>query len=118
MIRSFESNAWIRNLLHQFKRKSVKFQGIGQKNGRNSVEPCNRNYIRDTDDNDDNFLFVPVVQSAGWWDIHFTVGTSYERAAPLAEKNAALGLSDFSVSGDARRHPISLRSEHSVYSRY
>jgi hypothetical protein len=37
-------------------------------------------------------------------DIHFTVGTSYERAAPLAEKNAAAGLSDFSVRGAARRH--------------
>jgi hypothetical protein len=30
-------------------------------------------------------------------DIHFTVGTSYERAAPLAEKKTAAGLSDFSV---------------------
>jgi hypothetical protein len=37
-------------------------------------------------------------------DIHFTVGTAYERAAPLAEKNAAAGLSDFSVRGAARRH--------------
>jgi hypothetical protein len=35
-------------------------------------------------------------------DIHFTVGTPYERAAPLAEKNAAVGLSDFSVRGAAR----------------
>jgi hypothetical protein len=35
--------------------------------------------------------------------IHFTVGTSYERATPLAEKNAAAGLSDFSVRGAARR---------------
>jgi hypothetical protein len=26
--------------------------------------------------------------------IQFTVGTSYERAAPLAQKNAAAGLSD------------------------
>jgi hypothetical protein len=32
-------------------------------------------------------------------DIHFTVGTSYDRAAELAEKNAAAGLSDFSVRG-------------------
>jgi hypothetical protein len=32
-------------------------------------------------------------------DIHFTVGTSYERAVPLAEKIAAAGLSDFSVRG-------------------
>jgi hypothetical protein len=37
-------------------------------------------------------------------DIHITVGTSYERAAPLAEKNAAAGLSDFSVRGAAMRH--------------
>jgi hypothetical protein len=41
-------------------------------------------------------------------DIHFTVGTSYERAAPLAEKNAA-----------ARHHVlrslISLHNEHRVY---
>jgi hypothetical protein len=37
-------------------------------------------------------------------DIHFTVGTSYERAAPLAEKNTAAGLSDFSVRGAAWRH--------------
>jgi hypothetical protein len=37
-------------------------------------------------------------------DIHFTVGTSYESAAPLVEKNAAAGLSDFSVRGAARRH--------------
>jgi hypothetical protein len=42
------------------------------------------------------YIFVPGVQSAGCLDIHFTVGTSYERAAPLAEKNAAAGLSDFS----------------------
>jgi hypothetical protein len=45
------------------------------------------------------------VQSAGWLDIHFTVGTSCERAAPLAEKNAA-----------ARHHVlrslISLHNEH------
>jgi hypothetical protein len=37
-------------------------------------------------------------------DIHFTVGTSYERAAPLAEKNAAADVSDFSVFGAVRRH--------------
>jgi hypothetical protein len=36
-------------------------------------------------------------------DIHFTVGTSYERAAPFAEKNAAAGLSDFLVRDAARR---------------
>jgi hypothetical protein len=29
------------------------------------------------------------VQCAGCLDIHFTVGMSCERAAPLAEKNAA-----------------------------
>jgi hypothetical protein len=37
-------------------------------------------------------------------DIHFTVGTPCEIAAPLAEKNAAAGLSDFLVRGAARRH--------------
>jgi hypothetical protein len=47
---------------------------------------------------------IPGVQSAGYLDIHFTFGTSYERAAPLAEKNSAAGLSDFSVRGAARRH--------------
>jgi hypothetical protein len=36
--------------------------------------------------------------------IHFTVGTSYERAAPLAEKNVAAGLSDFIVRGAAWQH--------------
>jgi hypothetical protein len=36
------------------------------------------------------------------WTFIFTVRTSYERAAPLAEKNA--GLSDFSVHGAPRRH--------------
>jgi hypothetical protein len=35
-------------------------------------------------------------------DIHFTVGTSYERAAPLVKKNAIAGLSDFSVRGAVR----------------
>jgi hypothetical protein len=34
-------------------------------------------------------LLISGVQSAGWLGINFTVGTSYERAAPLAEKNAA-----------------------------
>jgi hypothetical protein len=32
---------------------------------------------------------LPRVLSAGWLDIDFTVGTSYERAVWLAEKNAA-----------------------------
>jgi predicted nucleic acid-binding Zn ribbon protein len=45
------------------------------------------------------FVFSAAVRSAGLLDIHFAVGTSYERAAPLAEKNAAAGLSDFSVCG-------------------
>jgi hypothetical protein len=31
---------------------------------------------------------ISGVQSAGWLDIHFTVATSCERAAPLAEKNS------------------------------
>jgi hypothetical protein len=52
-------------------------------------------------------LNIPGVQSAGWLDIHFTVGTCCERAAPLAEKN------------DAARHQvlrslIRLHSEHRV----
>jgi hypothetical protein len=34
--------------------------------------------------------FISGAQSAGLLDIHFTVGTSCERAAPLAEKNAAV----------------------------
>jgi hypothetical protein len=33
--------------------------------------------------------YIPGVQSAGWLDIHFTVGTSCERAAPLAEVRSA-----------------------------
>jgi hypothetical protein len=37
-------------------------------------------------------------------NIHFTVSTSYESAAPLAEKNAATGLTEFSVRGALRRH--------------
>jgi hypothetical protein len=48
------------------------------------------------------------VQSAGWWDIHFTAGTCCERAAPLADRNAA-----------ARHHVlrtlISLHNEHRVF---
>jgi hypothetical protein len=48
---------------------------------------------------------ISDVQSAGWLDIYFTVGTSCESAAPLAEKNAA-----------ARHHVlrslISLNNEH------
>jgi hypothetical protein len=31
-------------------------------------------------------LIILGVQSACWLDVHFTVGTSYERAAPLVEK--------------------------------
>jgi hypothetical protein len=34
-------------------------------------------------------LNILSVKSAGWLGIHFTIGTSCERAAPLAEKNAA-----------------------------
>jgi hypothetical protein len=48
------------------------------------------------------YFNIPGVQSVGWLDIHFTVGISYERAAPLAEKNAAADLSDFLESGAAR----------------
>jgi hypothetical protein len=33
--------------------------------------------------------YISGVQYAGCWDIRFTVGTSCERAPPLAEKNAA-----------------------------
>jgi hypothetical protein len=54
---------------------------------------------------------ISGVQSAGWSGIHFSVGTSCERAAPLAEKNAA-----------ARHHVlrslISLHNEHRVLSIY
>jgi hypothetical protein len=51
----------------------------------------------------------PGVQSAGSLDIHFTVGISCKRAAPLAERNAAA------------RHPvlrclIKLHSEHPIAS--
>jgi hypothetical protein len=48
------------------------------------------------------------VWSAGWFDIHFAVGTSCERAVPLAKKNAT-----------ARHHVlrslIRLHNEHSVF---
>jgi hypothetical protein len=37
-------------------------------------------------------------------DIHFTIGISDERSAPLAEKNATAGLSDFSVHGAMWQH--------------
>jgi hypothetical protein len=37
-------------------------------------------------------ILLPGVHRAGWFDIHFTVGTSSERAAPLAEKNGAARL--------------------------
>jgi hypothetical protein len=47
------------------------------------------------------------VQSAGWLDIHFTVGTSCERAAPLAEKNAA-------AQHHVLRSLISLHNEHRI----
>jgi hypothetical protein len=45
-----------------------------------------------------------VFRAQADWTFIFTVGTSRERPAPLAEKNAAAGLSDFSVRGAARRH--------------
>jgi hypothetical protein len=51
-------------------------------------------------------LYLSGVQSAGWLDIHFTVGTSCERAAPLAEKNA--------VWHHVLRSLISLHNEHCV----
>jgi hypothetical protein len=53
-------------------------------------------------------LYEKVVQSSGWWNIHFTVGISCERAAPLAEKNAA-------ARHQLLRSLISLRNEHSIY---
>jgi hypothetical protein len=37
-------------------------------------------------------------------NIHFTVGTSCESAAPLAVKKAAADLSDFLVRGAAEQH--------------
>jgi hypothetical protein len=52
---------------------------------------------------------ISGVQSAGWLDIHFTVGTSCERAAPLAEKNA-------SARHHVLRSLISLHNEHRVVS--
>jgi hypothetical protein len=50
---------------------------------------------------------VSDVQSAGWLNIQFTVGTSCERAAPLAEKNAV-------ARHHVMRSLISLHNEHSV----
>jgi hypothetical protein len=54
------------------------------------------------------YSVLPGVQSAGCLDIHFTVGISCKRAAPLAKKNAA-----------ARHHLlrslISLHNEHPIY---
>jgi hypothetical protein len=49
-----------------------------------------------------------VVQNAGWLDIHFTVGISCERAAPLAEQNAAARY-------HVLRSLISLHNEHAIY---
>jgi hypothetical protein len=53
-------------------------------------------------------VYVSGVQSAGWLDIHFTAGISCERAASLAEKNAA-------VRHYVLRSLISLHNEHSVH---
>jgi hypothetical protein len=53
-------------------------------------------------------VHIPGVQSAGWLDIHFTVGISCERAAPLAEKNVA-------ARHHVMRNLISLHKEHRVY---
>jgi hypothetical protein len=52
-------------------------------------------------------LYTSVVQSAGWLNIQFAVGTSCERAAPLAEKNAA-------AWHHVLRSLISLHNEHCV----
>jgi hypothetical protein len=55
-------------------------------------------------------LIILGVQSAGLLDIHVTVGTSCERAAPLAEKNAA-------VRHHVLRSLISLHNEHRIRDR-
>jgi hypothetical protein len=49
-------------------------------------------------------LLIPGVQSAGWLDIHFTVGTICERAAPLA-----------AARHHVLRSLIRLHNEHRVY---
>jgi hypothetical protein len=46
-------------------------------------------------------------------NIRFTVGTAYERTAPLAEKNDTAGLSNFSVRG--ARGGILLSKERSTF---
>jgi hypothetical protein len=38
---------------------------------------------------------ISDVETAGWLDTHFIVGTYYERATPLAEKNAAYQTSQY-----------------------
>jgi hypothetical protein len=44
--------------------------------------------------------FYRVFRAQAVWIVIFP----YERASPLAEKNAAAGLPDFEVRGAARRH--------------
>jgi hypothetical protein len=53
-------------------------------------------------------VILSGVQSAGWFDIHFTVGTFCERAAPLAEKNAATRY-------HVLRSLINVHNEHRVF---
>jgi hypothetical protein len=53
-------------------------------------------------------LYISTVQSVGWLDIHFTIRTSCERAAPFAKKNGA-------AQHHVLRSLISLHNEHLVY---
>jgi hypothetical protein len=56
-------------------------------------------------------LYCPIisgVESAGSLGIHFTIGTSCERAAPLAQKNAA-------ARHRALKNLINLHNEHRVH---
>jgi hypothetical protein len=56
---------------------------------------------------EDGGVYISGVHSAGWLYIHFTAATSWERVAPLTEKN------------DASRHHVlrslSMHNEHRVY---
>jgi hypothetical protein len=56
------------------------------------------------------YMYMYIGYSERWLilDIHFTVGTSCERARPLAEKNAAARY-------HVLRRLISLHNEHRVY---
>jgi hypothetical protein len=53
------------------------------------------------------YIYISGVESVGWLDFHFTVGTSCERAVRLAEKNVA-------ARHRVLRSPISLQNEHPI----